>query len=385
MEEYIFFSYSHADKNILEYYEIHLSKLGYHILYDKEMSAGEFWNDRAKNFIRNEACKCVVFLISDASAISLPVLTELEYVKRYEKKYFAILVDGETLQNKFKRMLSSNMYTDNELDIIDKMRDFFPEEKLYVKHDSNSIENVKKSLEAIPDLTKRNVVISLPIAEEKDNSLDMKFSIIQGKDITKKDIEEALELDKKFYDLTDDEMFTIEKCLNWFKINPNIYTMLRDNETHKIVAYINAAPVTDECYEDIRAGKYFDARIDDEDIESFELAGFYNLYFASVVVDLDYQNLFLLQMVYNSFIDKVLNLLNKDIIITRIIADAVSKKGKKFCEIFGLDRVVTKTEHNSTIYEAILYPPQIKVSSKKMKQVYDAYCKKAEELGWERK
>lgn len=385
MQDYIFFSYSHVDKNLLEYYEINLTKVGYNIVYDKEMSAGDFWNDRAKNYIRSEECKCVVFLISDASAISKPVLTELEYVRRYEKKFFAILLDGENLQNKFKRMNASREYTSDQIDIIDTMRDFFPEEKLYVTHDAKSIDSVIKALEAIPELKKREVNVianstSMEHIKEKDLSKD--FTIVLGKDVTKKDIEEALDLDRRFYDLKEEDMFTLEKCIKWFNINPHIYTMLRDNRTNKIVAYINAAPVTDECYEDIKAGKYADAKIDDDDIESFEIAGFYNLYFASVVVDLEYKNLFLLQMVYNAFIDNLLKLLDKDFIITRIIADAVSKKGKKFCEIFGLNKVISKTGHNSTIYEAILFPPQIKVTSKKAKQVYDSYKKKGEEFGY---
>lgn len=118
---------------------------------------------------------------------------------------------------------------------------------------------------------------------------DELFSIIQGKDVTRKDIEDALELDKRFYEFKEDCMFTIEKCLKWHRINPNIYTMLKDNSEDKIVAYINAAPITDECYEEIRSGKIVDARINDEDIESFDMPGFYNLYFASVVVDLEYQ------------------------------------------------------------------------------------------------
>ncbi len=146
MENYIFFSYSHKDKNHLEFYEISLSKLGYNVIYDKEMSAGDLWNSRAKNFIRSEECKCVVFLISNHSVISNPVLTELEYVKRYNKKYFAILLDGETLQEKFKRMNASKEYSHEQIDIIDSMLDYFPQEMLYIKHELNSIELLKKGI-----------------------------------------------------------------------------------------------------------------------------------------------------------------------------------------------------------------------------------------------
>lgn len=158
--------------------------------------------------------------------------------------------------------------------------------------------------------------------------------------------------------------------------------MLKDNHRDKIVAYINAAPITDECYEEIRSGKIIDAKINYEDIESFDMPGFYNLYFASVVVDLDYQNLFLLSKVYNAFADKLLKLADNDFIITRVLADAVSKKGKKFCEIFGMNKVVPQTDHESAIYEAILLPPQIRITSKKTRLMYESFLNKSKELGY---
>lgn len=381
MENYIFFSYSHKDKSFLEFYENSLSKLGYKVIYDINMSAGDLWDNKAKNFIRSEECKCIIVLISDYSSISKAVLTELEYIKRYGKKYFAILLDGESLQEKFKRMNSSKQYSHEELDIIDAMLDYFPQEMLYIKHNSNSIDLVKKALETIPVLHKRNYDLN-SYKNSTEENIDMQFSIIQGKDVTLKDIEDALELDRRFYDFEEENFFTIDKCLKWYKTNPNIYTMLKDNHRDKIVAYINAAPITDECYEEIRSGKIIDAKINYEDIESFDMPGFYNLYFASVVVDLDYQNLFLLSKVYNAFADKLLKLADNDFIITRVLADAVSKKGKKFCEIFGMNKVVPQTDHESAIYEAILLPPQIRITSKKTRLMYESLLNKSKELGY---
>ena len=199
MENYIFFSYSHKDKSFLEFYENSLSKLGYKVIYDINMSAGDLWDNKAKNFIRSEECKCIIVLISDYSSISKAVLTELEYIKRYGKKYFAILLDGESLQEKFKRMNSSKQYSHEELDIIDAMLDYFPQEMLYIKHNSNSIDLVKKALETIPVLHKRNYDLN-SYKNSTEENIDMQFSIIQGKDVTLKDIEDALELDRIFYD-----------------------------------------------------------------------------------------------------------------------------------------------------------------------------------------
>lgn len=83
--------------------------------------------------------------------------------------------------------------------------------------------------------------------------------------------------------------------------------------------------------------------------------------------------MFLLSKVYNACIDNLLNLSDNDFIITRVLADAVSKKGKKFCEIFGMNKVVSQTNHESSIYEAILLPPQIRITSKKTRQMYESF------------
>ena len=78
----------------------------------------------------------------------------------------------------------------------------------------------------------------------------------------------------------------------------------------------------------------------------------------------------------------MLKLADNDFIITRVLADAVSKKGKKFCEIFGMNKVVPQTDHESAIYEAILLPPQIRITSKKTRLMYESFLNKSKELGY---
>jgi len=175
----------------------------------------------------------------------------------------------------------------------------------------------------------------------------------------------------------------IYKCLNVMLTMDNaIYTMIKDTKSNKIVAYINASPITDECYEDMLEGKYADSCIDDDCIVSYDLPGLYNLYFASVVVDQSYQNIGILKYIYDSFVEKMINLLNNDIIIERVIADAISPKGRKFCELFGMKKIINKTDHNSTIYEVSMIPPQFRVSSIMTKKLFDLYERKAKELGY---
>ena len=125
--------------------------------------------------------------------------------------------------------------------------------------------------------------------DESGKKISYYYKVVKDKDVTEDDIRQALELDREKYQIPDIEQFAIEKCKRW---NENtgyqVYTMIKDPETDEVVGYINAVPVNDKCYEEIKAGKYVDAEIDDNDVVAYELPNMprtYNLYFASIVID----------------------------------------------------------------------------------------------------
>ena len=124
--------------------------------------------------------------------------------------------------------------------------------------------------------------------EKKDeNSLSL-YKIIEGESVTKEHIQKALLLDRKYYNISDSEQFDIEKCISWYNHNNQIYTMIKDSKNGDIVGYINTAPISLKCYEEIKAGKYPDAEINDTEIISYEVSlspKTYILYFASIVID----------------------------------------------------------------------------------------------------
>lgn len=381
--QYVFLSYSHKDQESIKQYANSLRKEGYKIIYDEEMSAGDDWLTRARHFIRSEDCACVVFFISDASIISKPVLEEVIYTKRYEKKYFSVMLDNEDVQTKFRKLNKNPNISDELVDVADQMQDYFPSTKLFIPNNEKTIQDIITAFKDMDiECNKKTSEIIENIKIQENNLEEPQFVIIEGANVTKEDILSALELDMKYFDIDNSDQFTIEKCMNWFEINNTIYTMIKDVQTNKVVAYINAAPITDECYEDIREGKYADAEINDEHIVSYDLPGLYNLYFASVVVDQSYQNIGILKYIYDTFVEKMIKLLERDIVIERVIADAISSKGRKFCELFGMKKIKNETNHNSTIYEVKMFPPQFKVSSKATKKLYDYYQKKVNELDY---
>ena len=211
-----------------------------------------------------------------------------------------------------------------------------------------------------------------------------KYIVLEGVNINNEDIYKALELDRKYYNIPDNEQFDVEKCMNWNnKTNNQIYTMIKDSESGDVIGYINAVPINNQCYEDIRAGKYPDAEINDEDIVAFETPDIhksYSLYFASIVIDTSKDGFIRFKMLYDAFLDKIINFTKKNIIISRIIADAVSEEGKKMCMLSGMKKI-TDTEHDgSVIFEFELFPPTFSPRIPKQKELFNVLMEKYNEL-----
>ena len=364
MDEYVFLSYNHEDTKELIYYKENLEKHNVNIKFDGHMHAGEDWEQKAKRFIRNIDCKCVIFFISDNSIKSEPLLIELGFAVKYNVPYFAVILDGDDIKSKFEK-LRQERASDDVLDIAEGILDHFPDEKIYISHSENTISKILDSLKAYIKID--------------DDAKKYRYKIIEGQEVTKEDIMSALELDRKYYSMPDDEQFTVEKCMNWYNINNQIYTMIKDTETNKIVGYINATPVTDECYNDIRNGKYADVNIDDNDVEDYLIPAKYNLYFASIVVDYEAHSFTVLKKLCDAFFEKLIKLLDNDFIISRVVADAISKYGQKLCERFGMKKVLSSS-HESLIYELELFPPKFDPTSEKLKELFDSFNEKYESL-----
>lgn len=205
---------------------------------------------------------------------------------------------------------------------------------------------------------------------------EKRFSIITGKEVTRGDIAEAVALDTLAYD----DIYQVDTtlCEEWFKVNPDIYIMAKDNVTGSVVAYVNVSPVTDECYKRIKNGDFIDTGITADMILSYDMPFPYSLYFSSIVIHPDYQNTEVFMEMFNAIVDKFITLGEHEVFIRRMIADAVTKNGEKFCTLFGMKKV-KGSNHDSALYEITMIPPSFRVLSKKTKLLYDYYQKKYNE------
>ena len=202
---------------------------------------------------------------------------------------------------------------------------------------------------------------------------DRAISIITGRQITRQDIQQAIELDLLVYD----DVYHVDttQCEEWFRVNPDIYVMAKDVDTNKVIAYVNISPVTDECYDKIKNGDFIDTGITADMILSYDMPFPYSLYFSSIVIHPDYQNTDVFMKILNAIINKFVYLGEHEVYIKRMIADAVTHNGEKFCKLFGMKKL-KGSNHDSTLYEITMIPPQFRILSKKCKQLHDYYERK---------
>lgn len=207
-------------------------------------------------------------------------------------------------------------------------------------------------------------------------STEERYKVVAGRDVSYEDIVEAVGLDALSYP----ECYrgNTTDCVKWAEANPDIYVMLRDLQTGRIVAYINVMPVTEECYDMIRNGDFIDVGISPEMILSYDMPLPYSIYFSSVVIHPDYRNSGVFKHLFNAIVGRFLELGRDEIFIRRMLADAVSVEGEKFCRLFGMTKLES-SQHGSTLYEVSMIPPKFRVTSKMTKQLYDYYQVKYEE------
>lgn len=174
------------------------------------------------------------------------------------------------------------------------------------------------------------------------------MKLIEGKDITVEHVLGALELDKTVF--APEYWLSESVCKAFLARNPDIYTMLLDEESGRITAYLNVSPVSRGFYEALASGLYADTVIKAADIEIPEANGNYRLYFSSVVVHPDYRGRGYAKRLLRRYGEKLTAYGEKGIFFDSVIADAVSPNGERLCRALGLTNIKA-SEHGSTLFE----------------------------------
>ena len=203
------------------------------------------------------------------------------------------------------------------------------------------------------------------------------FRLMSPEEITPRDIQEVLDMEAEIY--PENERQELRSCLSYFEANPNVYLFFKDERTGKIAGNIDICPVTDECYGMIRSGRFLDREISPDMVLSYDMPALYNLYYEGITVRREYRNTELFLFMFNSLVDLFRDLGEKEVYARRMVADAVTKEGKKFCKLFGMVKI-GESDHGSSLYEVSLIPPRFRVTSKPTKALHDYYARKYEEV-----
>ena len=202
------------------------------------------------------------------------------------------------------------------------------------------------------------------------DQFDDKYDVLRGSELTPEEVKDVVALDDRNFDAR--YHTTPEQNAALFRTNRESGFAVRDRETGSLVAYTMLLPVTDSTYLRIRQGVFMDTELTPEMVVKYDAPGIYHLYFTGVVVHPDHRSVKMVLTIFNAMIDDFVDLAKRGILIDRMIADVVTRDGRKFCRFFGLDKVC-ESNHHSTIYEVSALPPKFRMttpSTRRLEAVY---------------
>lgn len=364
MKYEIFISFKRSDEygNKTKDYEIAKE------LYDDLVSLGYtvFFSSNSLESLGSSRYKADIDEALDEAKVMIVVLTRAEYAVSHWVQY-----EWDSFYNDFLSGVRSkaNLFTlTQDINVNDLPR------TLRNVQNFNYSEGVSRVCDYVKNVIPcKQVQPSITVASEAKSK---RIKIISGKQVTVEDIKQAVDLDALVYD----DIYHVDStvCEEWFEVNPDIYFMAKDISSDKVIAYVNISPVTEECYDRIKKGDFIDTGITADMILNYDMPFPYSLYFSSIVIHPNYHNTEVFMELFNAIIDKFILLGEHEVYVKRMVADAVTKNGEKFCKLFGMEKI-KGSNHGSSLYEITMIPPKFRMLSKKTKQLFDYYKKKYEE------
>ena len=200
--------------------------------------------------------------------------------------------------------------------------------------------------------------------------------ICTGRQISRDYIEQALKLDRIVYD--DIYQLDIETCMGFYLKNPDIYIMAVEQDTQKVVGYINFSPVTRKLYAALVSGTVIDTVVTGGQIPRYRRNRCYRGYFSSIVVHPEYRRQGIAAKMLMCWSDLVCRLAReKNIWFRSIAADAVNSAGENILSEIGFS-LLKDSNHGSRIMTADFFSDGIVPSgfNREILRIY--HLKKAE-------
>jgi hypothetical protein len=229
--------------------------------------------------------------------------------------------------------------------------------------------SVANSLEVVVGWYSREMLPQLPEVRT--------FRVLRGSAVTEDHLIGATEIDKFVYP----EQFRgiPEVLFKWHNINRDIFTIVEDTMTKKTVGCLTVLPISERLFQRIQEGAVVDVELPLPDIRKFDVPDFYKLYIASVIVDPAYEGSDVFRLLYESYLAKLLELAQREMYATELLADVISDDGIRLAEFLGM-RKLRPTQHGSSIYKTTLLPPAVRVTTQTCKKLTAYYKSKYGEL-----
>lgn len=147
-----------------------------------------------------------------------------------------------------------------------------------------------------------------------------------------------------------DNITPAEEVFNWYKKNNLTCIGLRNNN-NEIIASINVLPLNKEVFYDIYEDKMNEADVTYSQIEEYENNKTYYIYLSAISIDKRYRNNY---RVITNLLKGCINildvLLERNIKIEKVMADASTIHGEKICKKLLEMDYIRDTSHESKIY-----------------------------------
>lgn len=172
------------------------------------------------------------------------------------------------------------------------------------------------------------------------------FTCYSGKDVTLRMLWGAYRLDCQAYP---NQFRGALACLSWRLKNPDIYSVVVDNATRRIVAYTAVLPITENAYEKLVSGNFIDVNLKAADVLAPDSPGDYCLYISSMVVDKTCRKGVPGLLLFRRFKERIAFYENKGVIFSKVVGDIISPDAEIVAGHFGMT-CLKESSHNSKIY-----------------------------------
>ena len=147
-----------------------------------------------------------------------------------------------------------------------------------------------------------------------------------------------------------DNITPAEEVLKWYQKNDLTCIGVR-NSDNEVIASVNILPLNERTFYDIYNNKMNEADVIDSQIEKYENNKEYYLYLSSISINKNYRNNYrVITTLLKGCIDLYKILIDRNITIIKIMADASTEHGEKICKKLLKMDFIRDTSHNSKIY-----------------------------------